>query len=112
MDPAQTRASTISLRAAEKRLKCRVDAGVPVKRVLTMSNPTRSVPKKSSMTCRTALLRQLCPDGWSGKFGVVSGGAVTVDGSNKGSHAGSASVAGLLSVFASRIASIGRQKFQ
>ena len=49
--------------ALEKRSKCRVCAGVPAKRELTVSNPIRSVPKKSSNACRIALLTQLCPDG-------------------------------------------------
>ena len=61
---------------------------------------------------RIALLTQLCPDGWSGKFGVASGGVVGVAGSKSGRQLGSASVAGLPSVAARRIASIGRQKFQ
>ena len=53
-----------------------------------------------------------CPDGWSGNGGVVSGGTVGVAGSNSGRQLGSATVAGLPSVSASRIAVIGRQKFQ
>ena len=55
---------------------------------------------------------QPCPDGWSGKFGVASAGVVGVDGSNSGFHAGSAMVAGLPSVSASRTASIGRQNLR
>jgi len=39
-----------------------------------------------------ALLTQLCPDGWSGKFGVWSGGVVTVLGSNNGHQLGAGSV--------------------
>ena len=53
------------------------------------------------------------PEGWSGKGGVASGVPFwTVDGSNSGSQPGSASVFGLPSLAASRIAVIGRQKFQ
>ena len=55
-----------------------------------------------------------CPDGWSGKGGVKSGGGLQtgVDGSNSGSHVGSAWVFGLPSVSASRIAVIARQNCQ
>src|SRR6266478_2941988 len=51
------------------------------------------------------------PRGWSGNGGVKSAGRwqTGVAGSNSGSHVGSASVAGLPSVSASRIAVIGRQ---
>ena len=58
--------------------------------------------------------RAACPEGWSGKGGVTSGGGLQtgVAGSNSGSHVGSASVAGLPSVSASRIAVIGRQNCQ
>ena len=62
-----------------------------------------------------APVAQRCPDGLSGCAGVTSGGApgaTGVDGSNSGSHVGSAVVAGLPSVSASRMAVIGRQKFQ
>jgi hypothetical protein len=59
-----------------------------------------------------APLTQPCPDGWSGKGGVPSGGVVGVDGSKSGVHAGSATVAGLPSVSASRMAAIGRQNCQ
>ena len=60
-----------------------------------------------------APLMQVCPDGWSGKPGVTSGAPETgTVGSNSGIQAGSASVAGLPSLAASRIAVIGRQKFQ
>ena len=56
---------------------------------------------------------QVCPDGWSGKPGVTSGGPETgTVGLKSGSQARSAMVAGLPSVAASRIAVIGRQKFQ
>ena len=60
----------------------------------------------------TELVTQLWPDGWSGKFGVASGGVEGVAGSNSGRHVGSAVVRGLPSVAAPRIASIGRQKLQ
>ncbi len=54
-------------------------------------------------------LAQPWPDGWSGKFGVAGVGVVGVDESNGGSQSGSALVAGLPSVSARRMASIGRQ---
>ena len=60
-----------------------------------------------------APLMQVCPDGWSGKPGVTSGAPETgIVGLNSGSQAASASVAGLPSLPASRIAVIGRQKLQ
>ena len=60
-----------------------------------------------------APLMQPCPAGWSGKPGVTSGVPnCGVAGSNSGVHAGSAVVAGLPSLSASRIAVIGRQNFQ
>ena len=71
-----------------------------------------SVPKKSRSVFRTDPLTQPCPDGWSGNGGVLSGGTVGVAGSNNDLQAGSATVAGFPSVSASRIAAIGRQKFQ
>ena len=55
----------------------------------------------------------VCPEGWSGKPGVTSGGPETGTlGLKSGSQAGSGSVAGLPSFAASWIAVIGRQKFQ
>ena len=56
---------------------------------------------------------QLWPDGFSGNGGVASGAcpaATGVAGSNSGVHVGSAVVAGLPSVSASRMAVIGRQE--
>jgi hypothetical protein len=100
----------LSLSASEKRSKCLGLVGP--NRELTTSNPILSVPKKSCIAFRTALLTQLYPDGWSGKGGVVSGGLVAVDGSNSDFQFGSAVVAGFPSDAASWIASIGRQKFQ
>ena len=60
------------------------------------------------------LVAQQWPDGWSGKGGVTSSGVwhTGVAGSKSGSQVGSAWVAGLPSVSASRIAVIGRQNCQ
>jgi hypothetical protein len=56
---------------------------------------------------------QLCAEGWSGNAGVESGGpSCCVAGSNSGVQFGSATVAGLPSVSAARIAAIGRQNCQ
>ena len=72
-----------------------------------------SVPKKCCRDRTIAPLMQPWPEGCSGKPGVTSGEPnCGVAGSNSGIHAGSASVAGLPSLAASRIAVIGRQKFQ
>ena len=82
-------------------------------RLLNALKAILSVPKKSCRVCTMAPLMQPCPDGCSGKPGVTSGVPnCGVAGSNNGVHAGSASVAGLPSVSASRIAVIGRQNFQ
>ncbi len=64
--------------------------------------------------CANAAVAQACPDGCSGNGGVNSGGGLQTDvlGSNSGNHVGSASVAGLPSVSASRIAVMGRQDCQ
>src|SRR5437867_12427031 len=96
-----------SLSASENRSKLRVVQDL----LLNALNPILSVPKKFWSVCTNALVAQECPDGWSGKGGVVSDGRLQtgVAGSNSGSHVGSASVSGLPSVSASRIAVIGRQ---
>src|SRR6059058_844527 len=106
--PAHTRASITSLSASENRSKLRVVQDL----LLNALNPILSVPKKCWSVCTNALVAQECPEGCSGKGGVKSGkrGLQTgVAGSNSGSHVGSASVSGLPSVSASRIAVIGRQ---
>ena len=73
-----------------------------------------SVLKKFCSVCTKAPVLEACPDGWSGKGGVKSGGGLQtcVDGSNSGSHVGSACVFGLPSVSASRIAVIALQNCQ
>src|SRR5215472_12077866 len=102
-----------SFNASEKRRKCRGAIGTPLsERPETRSNSTLSVPKKFANVLRTARLRQPWPEGWSGNGGVTSAGVVTVAAENKGSQFGSAIVRGLPSVSASRIAALGRQKFQ
>src|SRR4030095_14936263 len=108
--PAQTRASMTSLSACEKRSKLRVVQDL----LLNALKPILSVPKKFLSECTNALLAQAWPEGWSGKGGVKSSGGLQtgVIGSNSGSHVGSASVDGLPSVSASRIAVIGRQNCQ
>src|SRR5215831_3067654 len=106
--PAHTRASITSLRASENRLKLRVVQDL----LLNALKAILSVPKKFWSVFTNAAVAQQWPDGWSGKGGVKSGARgvqVCVDGSNSGSHVGSASVAGLPSVSASRIAVMGRQ---
>src|SRR5712691_6439588 len=108
--PARTRASMTSLSASEKRSKLLVVSDL----LLSALKAILSVPKKFCSVRRTALLAQACADGWSGKGGVTSGGGTGtgVAGSNSGVQFESPSVAGLPSVAASRIAVIGRQKFQ
>src|SRR5262245_23669230 len=108
--PAHTRASMTSLSASEKRSKLRVVQDL----VLNALKLILSVPKKFWSVCTIALLPQAWPEGWSGKGGVTSDGRLQtgVAGSNSGSHVGSASVAALPSVSASRIAVIGRQNCQ
>src|SRR4051794_16562071 len=72
-------------------------------------------PKKCCSVVTIAAVAQRWPDGLSGNAGVTSGGApgaTGVDGSNSGSQSLSALVARLPSVSASRMAVIGRQKFQ
>src|SRR5881396_3086476 len=106
--PAHTRASMTSLSASENRSKLRVVQDL----LLNALKPILSVPKKFWSVLTNALVAQAWPEGWSGKGGVKSGnkGLQTgVAGSNSGNHVGSASVAGLPSVSASRIAVIGRQ---
>jgi hypothetical protein len=82
-------------------------------RLLVALKAILSVPKKPCRVWTMAPLMQPCPAGWLGKPGLTSGVPnCGVAGSNSGVHAGSASVAGLPSLAASRIAVIGRQKFQ
>src|SRR5262245_51584665 len=108
--PPHTRASMISLSASENRSNLRVVQDLLLKALKAIL----SVPKKVCNVCTIALLVQAWPEGWSGKGGVASAGRMQtgVAGSNRGSHAGSASVAGFPSVSASRIAVIGRQNCQ
>ena len=75
---------------------------------------TLSVWKKYRSVRKIAPAAQLWPEGYSGNGGVTSaGGAATgVDGSNSGVQFGSASVARLPSLAASRMAVMGRQVFQ
>src|SRR6266481_4612528 len=105
--PTHTRASMTSVSASENRSKLRVVQDLLLKAL----KPILSVPKKFWSVFTNAAVAQACPEGWSGKGGVTSDGRLQtgVAGSNSGSHAGSASVAGLPSVSASRIAVIGRQ---
>src|SRR5213596_2839578 len=108
--PAHTRASITSLRMSENRSKLRVVQDL----LLNALTAILSVPKKFWRVCTNAPVAQACPEGWSGKGGVTSRGGwqTGVAGSNSGSHVGSATVAGLPSVSASRIAVIGRQNCQ
>src|SRR6266536_308815 len=108
--PAHTRASMTSSRMSENRSKLRQVQDL----LLNTLTGTRSVPKKFRSVCTNALVLQACPEGWSGKGGVTSGGGLQIGvvGSNSGSQVGSASVAGLPSESASRIAVIGRQNCQ
>src|SRR5258705_11558593 len=105
--PAHTRASITSLSASENRSKLRVVQDLLLKALKAIL----LVPKKFLSVCTNALVAEACPEGWSGNGGVISDGRLQtgVDGSNSGSHVGSASVAGLPSVSASRSAVIGRQ---
>src|SRR5215510_9089776 len=105
--PAQTRASITSLSASENRSKLRVVHDL----LLNALKPTLSVPKKFRNVLTIATVAEACPEGWSGNGGVTKAGGLqtAVVGSNSGSHVGSASVAGLPSVSASRIAVMGRQ---
>src|SRR5262245_10654103 len=96
--PTHTRASMISLIAAEKRLKLLVE----FERLLKALNDTLSVPKKFCSVFTTAPLIHVWPDGCSGNGGVASSGV----------QFGSATVSGFPSLSASWIAVIGRQKFQ
>src|SRR5215475_12188011 len=108
--PPHTRASMISLSASENRSKLRVVQDLLLKALKAIL----SVPKKVWSVCTIALLPAACPEGWSGKGGVTSDGRLQtgVAGSNRGSQVGSASVTGLPSVSASRMAVIGRQNCQ
>src|SRR6266511_1796307 len=111
--PPQTRASMISFSASEKRSKLLDGQGAGVHLLLIAVNATLSVPKNAFSACTVAPLMQVCPAGWSGKPGVTSGAPETGTlGSNSGTQAGSATVAGLPSLAASLIAVMGRQKFQ
>src|SRR5216110_1012538 len=108
--PAHTRASMTSSSASENRSKLRVVQDLLLKAL----KPILSVPKKFLSVCTNAAVAQACPEGCSGNGGVTSDGGLQtgVAGSNSGSHVGSASVTGLPSVSASRIAVIGRQDCQ
>jgi len=113
--PAQMRASSTSFVRSEKRWKTRCSPG---NRPLVAKNVISSVPKNDANACIAALAIDVAPEGWSGYGGVISAGCETPpiagssDGSNSGVHVGSATVAGLASLSACRIAVIGRQKFQ
>src|SRR5258706_6354266 len=96
--PPQTRASSTSLSASEKRENERVVWEL----LLNALKATLSVPKNAWSVLTMALETQLWPDGCSGKAGVASSGV----------QVGSATVAGFPSLSASRIAGIGRQGFQ
>src|SRR5215211_7337399 len=99
--PLQTRASMISLSASEKRSKLLEGQGAGEHLLLFAVNAILSVPKKACRACTNPPLMQVCPDGWSGKPGVTSGGPETgIVGLNSGSQAGSASVAGFPSAAA------------
>src|SRR4029450_4122088 len=101
----------ISLSASEKRSKLLDGQGAGKHLLLSAVKETLSVPKKACSAYTVAPLMQVCPAGWSGKGGVTRGGPETgILGSKSGSQFGSASVAGLPSVSASRIAVIGRPK--
>src|ERR687891_1614490 len=111
--PPQTRASMISLSASDKRSKLRDAQGAGEHLLLMAVKETLSVPKNARSAYTVAPLMQVWPAGWSGKPGVTSGGPETgTVGSNSGTQVGSASVAGLPSDAASRMAVIGRQKLQ
>src|SRR4051812_47693485 len=76
-----------------------------------------SVPKNDWNACIVALAYEVAPDGWSGYGGVTNAGPTPAidgssDGSNNGFQLGAATVSGLPSVSAPRIAAIGRQKLQ
>jgi hypothetical protein len=111
--PLQTRASMISWIACVKRSKLLGGQGAGEHLLLSAVKAILSVPKNASSACvHGRAAEEPCPAGWSGKPGVTSGGPETgTVGLKSGSQAGSASVAGLPSVAASRIAVIGRQKF-
>src|SRR5437763_9835307 len=96
--------------ASENRSKLRVVQDLLLKAL----KPILSVPKKFSSVCTNAAVAQACPEECSGNGGVTSGGGlqIGVAGSNSGSQVGSATLAGLPSVSASRMAVIGRQNCQ
>ena len=71
-----------SLSASENRSKLRVVPHLLLKALKAIL----SVPKKFWSVCTIAPVPQACPEGWSGKGGVTSGGNGTgVAGSNSGS---------------------------
>src|SRR4051812_50147060 len=82
--------------------------------LLVALNATLSVWKKYRSEPRIAPAAQLWPEGYSGNGGLTraGGGATGVDGSNSGNQTGSASVAGVPSGAASRVAVIGGHVFQ
>src|SRR5688572_8656149 len=96
--PAQTRQSMISLSACDRRSKLREVSEL----LLNAVNATLSVPKKFCIVWTIAPLTQPCPEGWSGNGGVPISGVQFESGA----------VARLPSAAASRMAVIGRQKFQ
>src|SRR5262245_19515786 len=111
--PPQIRASMTSSRASEKRLNVRRGIGTPLRdRPVTRVIFSLSWPKNLAIVVSTAPLMQPWPDGWSGNGGVARGGVVAVSAANSDSQFGSATVFGLPSVSASRIAALGRQKCQ
>src|SRR5947209_11219195 len=98
-----------SFSASDRLLNVRVVPDLLLVAVKLMS----SVPKKYRSVRRMAPAAQLWPDGFSGNGGVTSGACPAgsgVAGSNSGVHPGSAVVAGLPSVSASRMAVIGRHE--
>src|SRR6266481_5634238 len=99
--PPKTRALFISSRAWEKLGNDRRTPG-------SFSESTENgllSPKVAAKIPAAAALTVECPEGYSGKLGVIPGGTVC----SKGIHAGSATVAGLPSRLARTIAVMGRQ---
>jgi hypothetical protein len=95
--PAQTRASTISWIACEKRAKLRVRPAL-----LVSVQAISSVPKNCWSVLTIEPLIPVCAEGWSGYGGVATSGVQSACGY----------VSGLPSPPASRIAVIGRQNDQ
>jgi hypothetical protein len=110
VDPGPHARVMFSSSASEKRSK----VGVVPDLLLDALKAILSVPKKYWRVRTIAPAAQLWPEGCSGNGGVTSAGGVAtgVDGSNSGVHVGSAEVAAFPSLAASRMAVIGRQKFQ